>query len=80
MFNALEVLQPTILEQSLDTLWSRISPLYSVDEEQWLTELLKLAEPSDTQLKASTDAATRLIEQVHGQREKFQAFCWDTIE
>jgi len=64
MFNALEVLQPTILERPLNELWQRISPLYSADEELWLTELLKLAEPTDAQLKASTDAATTLIEQV----------------
>ncbi|MGB2064504.1 MAG: proline dehydrogenase family protein, partial [Marinomonas gallaica] len=69
MFNALEVLQPTILEQSLSQLWDRISPLYSVDEEQWLAELLKLAEPTDAQLKASTDAATQLIDQVRADGE-----------
>lgn len=69
MFNALEVLQPTILERPLGELWQRISPLYSADEEQWLTELLALAEPTDAQLKASTEAATHLIEQVRADGE-----------
>ncbi|MBM6550616.1 bifunctional proline dehydrogenase/L-glutamate gamma-semialdehyde dehydrogenase PutA [Marinomonas ostreistagni] len=69
MFNALDVLQPSILERPLDELWQRISPLYSADEEQWLGELLTLAEPTDAQLKASTDAATDLIEQVRADGE-----------
>ncbi|ADZ93367.1 bifunctional proline dehydrogenase/L-glutamate gamma-semialdehyde dehydrogenase PutA [Marinomonas mediterranea] len=64
MFNALEVLQPNFIQRPLNELWQLISPLYTVNEEQWLQQLLPLAEPTDAQLKTCTDAATNLIEQV----------------
>ena len=64
MFNAIEVLKPTFIEKPLNELWQLISPLYKADEAAWLRELLPLARPSDTELKNSTEVATKLIEQV----------------
>ncbi|TDO97481.1 bifunctional proline dehydrogenase/L-glutamate gamma-semialdehyde dehydrogenase PutA [Marinomonas balearica] len=64
MFNALEVLQPNFIQRPLNELWQRISPLYTVNEDQWLSQLLPLAQPTDTQLKTCTEAATHLIENV----------------
>lgn len=37
MFTATDVLNAAFIEQPLDKLWSLISPLYMVDESQWLT-------------------------------------------
>lgn len=64
MFKAIEVLQPDFVNRPLNELWQQISPLYSVDEEQWLKEMLPLAQPSDQELRDSTNEATTLIEQV----------------
>lgn len=64
MFTAIEVLNPSFINQSPSTLWSLISPLYKVDEESWLKELLPLAKPSEAQLKAQTDNAFQLITEV----------------
>ncbi|WP_337918925.1 hypothetical protein [Vibrio cholerae] len=36
MFTATDVLNAAFIEQPLDKLWSLISPLYMVDESQWL--------------------------------------------
>ncbi|MCV2402060.1 bifunctional proline dehydrogenase/L-glutamate gamma-semialdehyde dehydrogenase PutA [Marinomonas sp. C2222] len=64
MFTAIEVLNPSFINQSPSTLWSLISPLYKVDEESWLKELLPLAKPSAEQLKTQTDNAFHLITEV----------------
>ncbi|GAK86320.1 proline dehydrogenase [Vibrio ponticus] len=43
MFTATDVLNAEFIEQPLDKLWALISPLYMVDESQWLEQLLPLA-------------------------------------
>lgn len=55
MFTATDVLKPEFNEQSLDDLWSLISPLYMVDETQWLEQLLPLATPSESEKQQITD-------------------------
>lgn len=47
MFRATDVLTTGLVEQTVDEIWSLISPLYMVDESRWLTELLPLATPSE---------------------------------
>ncbi|MDN3685365.1 hypothetical protein QW180_24450 [Vibrio sinaloensis] len=49
MFTATDVLNAEFVEQPLDKLWSLISPLYMVDESQWLEQLLPLAMPTDAE-------------------------------
>jgi len=64
MFNAIDVLDPSFTKQKPTHLWTLISPLYNVDEANWLTQLLPLATPSDKMLKATTDKASALIQAV----------------
>ncbi|MGL6260153.1 bifunctional proline dehydrogenase/L-glutamate gamma-semialdehyde dehydrogenase PutA [Vibrio sp. WXL210] len=66
MFNAKQVLNREFLEQPLDVLWAQISPLYMVDESQWLQELIPLATPSEAekgQIQADTHSLIASIRQ-----------------
>ncbi|GGO78344.1 bifunctional protein PutA [Marinobacterium nitratireducens] len=64
MFKATDVLNPDFVSRKPAEIWTEISPLYSIDEDRWLRELLPLAEPGSEELKTSTRSATTLIEQV----------------
>jgi RHH-type proline utilization regulon transcriptional repressor/proline dehydrogenase/delta 1-pyrroline-5-carboxylate dehydrogenase len=64
MFKAIDVLNPDFIARKPSELWREISPLYAIDEETWLRELLPLAEPGSAELEQTTTGATRLIEQV----------------
>ena len=64
MFKAIEVLQPNFIQRPLNELWQLISPLYKMDEEKWLKELLPLAKPTDEALADHTNAASKLIAEV----------------
>ncbi|MGF1725712.1 bifunctional proline dehydrogenase/L-glutamate gamma-semialdehyde dehydrogenase PutA [Photobacterium nomapromontoriensis] len=72
MFHAADVLQPGFIKRPLDDIWSLISPLYSVDESQWLTQLMPLAQPSDQERSLITEKATTLIEQVRADQHAIQ--------
>ncbi|RXJ71891.1 bifunctional proline dehydrogenase/L-glutamate gamma-semialdehyde dehydrogenase [Veronia nyctiphanis] len=72
MFKAIDVLAPAFIEQPLETLWQNISPLYCVDESQWLKELLPLATPSDAERKLTDEQSTRLIESVRADNKAVQ--------
>jgi len=45
-FIAIDTLKKEFITSDLSTLWSFISPLYKIDEEYWLTQLLPMATPS----------------------------------
>lgn len=64
MFKASNVLDSTWVNQSTSEIWPSISPLYSIDEDTWLRELMPLAEPKDQELQKAEQLATSLIEQV----------------
>jgi len=64
LFNPTELLVPEYIEQSADELYARISPLYSVDEDRWLTDLLPLAKPSDEEREAAAQQTRKLVEYV----------------
>lgn len=64
LFNPIDMLAPEYINQSADELYSRISPLYSVDEERWLSDLLPLAKPSDEERDAATEQTRQLVEYV----------------
>ncbi|TKG00106.1 bifunctional proline dehydrogenase/L-glutamate gamma-semialdehyde dehydrogenase PutA [Vibrio sp. F13] len=72
MFTATDVLKPEFNEQSLDDLWSLISPLYMVDETQWLEQLLPLATPSEYEKQQITDKTTSLIEAIRADKTSIQ--------
>lgn len=64
LFNPLNILKPAYLSQSSNELFSRISPLYSVDEERWLTDLLPLAKPTDAEREGAATQTRQLVEHV----------------
>lgn len=64
LFNPVDLLLPDYIAQSSQELHARISPLYSVDETSWLSELLPLAKPSDEERKAAADQTRQLVEHV----------------
>ena len=64
LFNPVDLLSPDYIAQSSQELHARISPLYSVDETSWLSELLPLAKPSDEERKAAADQTRQLVEHV----------------
>ncbi len=64
LFNPVDMLSPEYMTQSLEELHARISPLYSVDEERWLSELLPLAKPSAEERDAATEQTRQLVEHV----------------
>lgn len=72
MFTATDVLKPEFNEQSLGELWSLISPLYMVDETQWLEQLLPLATPSESEKQQITDKTTSLIETIRADKTSIQ--------
>ncbi len=72
MFHAIDVLRPDFLKQPLSTLWDSISPLYCVDEDSWLTELLPLATPSDAEIAKISQRTQTLIETVRADKNAIQ--------
>ncbi|MCE0557006.1 bifunctional proline dehydrogenase/L-glutamate gamma-semialdehyde dehydrogenase PutA [Motilimonas sp. E26] len=72
MFTATDVLKAAFHEQPLDQLWSLISPLYMVDETQWLTELLPLATPSAAEKAQIADKTSQLIKAIRADKNAIQ--------
>lgn len=64
LFSPTAMLEPEYINQSTAELFSRISPLYSVDENRWLSKLLPLAKPSDEERAASAEQTRKLVEYV----------------
>ena len=64
LFNPLDILKPAYLTQPASELFSRISPLYSVDEERWLADLLPLAKPTDAEREGAATQTRQLVEHV----------------
>ena len=64
LFKPADLLSPDYITQSSETLHARISPLYSVDEERWLSELLPLAKPTDSEREAAATQTRQLVEHV----------------
>ncbi|MFX3912280.1 hypothetical protein ACJBXD_11040, partial [Streptococcus suis] len=72
MFTATDVLKAEFVEQPLNKLWSQISPLYMVDESQWLKELLPLATPTEDEKSAIAVKTTELIETIRKDKQSIQ--------
>lgn len=64
LFKPADLLSSDYITQSSETLHARISPLYSVDEERWLSELLPLAKPTDSEREAVATQTRQLVEHV----------------
>lgn len=72
MFTATDVLNAEFIEQPLDKLWSLISPLYMVDESQWLKQLLPLATATESEKSAILNKTTQLIEAIRADKKAVQ--------
>ncbi|MCE0495119.1 bifunctional proline dehydrogenase/L-glutamate gamma-semialdehyde dehydrogenase PutA [Vibrio salinus] len=72
MFTATDVLKSEFVEQPLDKLWTMISPLYMVDESQWLEQLLPLATPTKDEKKEISEKTTQLIEAIRSDKQSIQ--------
>ncbi len=72
MYTATDVLKPEFIEQPLDKLWAMISPLYMVDESQWLEQLLPLATPTADEKNQILDKTTELIEAIRADKKSIQ--------
>lgn len=72
MFTATDVLTSEFVDQPLETLWSKISPLYMVDESQWLKQLLPLATPSDAEKALITEKTSDLIKAIRADKKSIQ--------
>ncbi|MBP6563616.1 MAG: bifunctional proline dehydrogenase/L-glutamate gamma-semialdehyde dehydrogenase PutA, partial [Neisseriaceae bacterium] len=72
MFHAMDVLRPDFLKQPLSDLWDTISPLYCVDEDSLLTDLLPLATPSDADMAKITQRTGDLIQAVRADKNAIQ--------
>ncbi|WP_391091719.1 bifunctional proline dehydrogenase/L-glutamate gamma-semialdehyde dehydrogenase PutA [Vibrio sp. NH-UV-68] len=72
MFTATDVLNAEFVEQPLNELWSLISPLYMVDESQWLNQLLPLAMPTDAEKEQITVKTTDLIKAIRADKKSIQ--------
>jgi RHH-type transcriptional regulator, proline utilization regulon repressor / proline dehydrogenase / delta 1-pyrroline-5-carboxylate dehydrogenase len=72
MFKATDVLTTEFVEQPLDKLWSLISPLYMVDESQWLEQLIPLAMPTDAEKSDITHKTTELITAIRADKKSVQ--------
>ncbi len=64
MFKAIDAFSPAFIRKSPDELWKTISPLYSVDEKEWLQQLLEQLENDPQEHSAIAEKATTLIKQV----------------
>ena len=66
VFPISKAFKPDFILQSPRSLWPLISPMYSVDEEAWVKQLLPFASPDAKALNATTDLAAELINKVRG--------------
>ncbi len=64
MFRPQDVMDPGFINGGAAAIWPQISPLYSVDEDSYVAQLLPMATPTPAQLAETTMLAKRLIENV----------------
>ena len=67
LFKPVDMLSPEYLAQPIEELYKRISPLYSVDEQRWLSDLLPLAKPSAEERDAAAEQTRKLVEHVRNE-------------
>ena len=72
MFTATDVLKTEFVEQPLEKLWALISPLYMVDESQWLEQLLPLASSNEVEKQQVEQKTTELIEAIRADKKSIQ--------
>ncbi len=73
MFKASDAFTPAFFQQAPEQVWPHISPLYAIDEELWLNDLLEQLPSSQEQRTAIANKATGLIEKVRTQTDGIHA-------
>lgn len=63
-FNPQDLLHPVYLNSGSEALFTKISPLYSVDEDAFMTQLLPLAKPTEEEASGIVDQTRKLVEHV----------------
>lgn len=71
-FIAQDTLQKSFINRPLDELWSLISALHMVDEDQWLKQLIPMATPSSQEKGIMTERSTELINRVRADKKAIQ--------
>jgi len=71
-FIAQDSLQKSFIDRPLNELWSMISPMYMVDEGDWLKQLLPIASPSSQEKIAIHKSASELINRVRADKKAIQ--------
>ncbi|GLS92431.1 bifunctional protein PutA [Psychromonas marina] len=71
-FIALDTLQESFINRPLAELWSFISPLYMVNEDYWLKQLLPLASASNKENTIISNNASELINRVRADKQAIQ--------
>ncbi len=61
LFSPADTLQASYIDKPLSDLWNTISPLYMVDEDVLLKQLIPLAKPSDQELALIEKKTTELV-------------------
>jgi len=67
-FNAQDSLQQSFIEKPINELWSFISPLYCVDEEEWLQQLIPMATPSNQERTLISERSFDLIKRIRNDK------------
>lgn len=71
-FIATDALQASFIEQPLDKIWSLISPLYMIDEDAWLEQLIPMAKPTNNERNVIESSATDLIKRIRADKTAVQ--------
>ncbi|WP_094751495.1 bifunctional proline dehydrogenase/L-glutamate gamma-semialdehyde dehydrogenase PutA [Psychromonas sp. CD1] len=71
-FCANDALKEDFIQQPIEDLWSLISPLYMIDEDIWLNELLPMACATTLEKKNILDNASELIRRVRADKNAVQ--------
>ena len=71
-FIAKDALQASFIERPLNEIWGMISPLYMVQEDDWIKQLIPMASPSETEKTAILETASTLIERIRADKNAVQ--------
>jgi len=63
-FIAKDALQASFIDRPLNEIWSMISPLYMVQEDDWIKQLIPMASPSETEKEGILNNASDLIKRM----------------
>ena len=71
-FIAKDALQASFIDRPLNEIWSMISPLYMVQEDDWIKQLIPMASPSETEKEGILNNASDLIKRIRADKNAIQ--------